>query len=141
MKDIIPSSDVIIPEDRKVSLLGWDFNFMLVESPVELVNCLILRSFHKLENAESPDLIYSFYCHNLPKEVTGSFLQDCVREGCVWLMSHWWEHKLKVCPCLDGKVDEETNFRKAFMGAILRENPPLTYGRKVVMLYELRGIS
>lgn len=143
MKDMVPKSDLFIPEDRRVSLCGWDFTLRITESPFHPVKSIVVGSYHKLENPESPELIYSYSFQNVPEfeRIPARYLNDLIREQCAWLMSHWWEHKLKVCPCIDGRGEEENNFRREFMRSVLMFDPPLSFGATMRMEYVIKGIQ
>jgi hypothetical protein len=127
----VPKSDLEIRDNHLVVLCEWEFMLTVKRSSRFPVETVFLRSFHRLDNPESPDAVYSVWFHeslsewgNLPARVR----DELVSSGCAWLMSHWWEHKLNVCPCIGAEKDKDNNFRHEFIATTLSLDPVLHYG-------------
>lgn len=67
----------------------------------------------RIPNPHPPGLVVSFSNYGLsyPRE-----------RAAAWLISHWYEHLLQVCPCIK-EGDTDNNFRKAFMETLLICHP------------------
>lgn len=60
-------------------------------------------------NAHPPEAIFSYHTYG----------REFSRErAAAWLISHWYEHRLEVCPCIK-EGDSDNNFRRAFIESIL----------------------
>jgi hypothetical protein len=89
-------------EKNNFEFMGW--KFWSTPHPRE---GYIVRSFHRLHNPESENLIYSYKL-------------DKTRErAAAWLISHWFEHLLDICPCQSLDKDGDNNFRRAFIETVL----------------------
>jgi hypothetical protein len=68
-----------------------------------------------IPNPHPPGLVVSFFSYEktYPRE-----------EAAAWLISHWYEHLLQVCPCIN-EGDTDNNFRTAFMETLLICHPPV----------------
>ena len=94
---------------KTFTFMGWEFaDREVMTSDGKLTGYLL--SWHILPNPEAPNLIYSYkgYWPEQPGSRT---------YAAAWLISHWFEHYMGVCPCLHG--DGPSNFRTAFIETLL----------------------
>jgi hypothetical protein len=91
---------------------GWKFR--VYESPTD-PDGVTLRLFKKLPYPESPSKFMS---------ASWGLRSDMPRLA-AWLIGHWYEHLLQVCPCLHGERDQAVDegdgspFRKAIIQSLL----------------------
>lgn len=91
------------------TFMGWEFNYH--EYTSEGYSGGHLVSWHRLVNADPPNAIYAYKCYK-----PGS--TEATREyAAAWLIAHWFEHYMGICPCLHG--DGPSNFRTACIEALL----------------------
>lgn len=84
---------------RHYFFAGWEFRD----------NGRVLMLDLPITNPHPPEAILSYH----------SYGPDFSRErAAAWLISHWYEHKLEVCPCIR-EGDSDNNFRRAFIESIL----------------------
>lgn len=67
---------------------------------------------NELENPEKLELVLSQHMFD-PTD------QKSFRFALAWLIAHWWEHKLRICPCLPQDDKELSHFRDAFVESLL----------------------
>lgn len=104
------------PEWRLFTFMGWKFEIRSHVSPVsgEIgIEGSFMLLWKKLINPETPQLIYSYRgigSGHLAKE-----------RAAAWLIAHWWEHALDICPCQHGKRDDAagSNFRYHVIESLL----------------------
>jgi hypothetical protein len=93
------------------TFMGWEFKDHPFTDPAYPdIRQAHLISFHKLHNPHPPEACYAYigYKPDAPGD----------REyAAAWLISHWFEHYMGVCPCLHG--DGPSNFRTAFIETLL----------------------
>jgi hypothetical protein len=92
------------PDNPKFNYVFMGWKFLVGENPRGGYQVV---SWHRLHNPETPSTIYSFK------------LSDSIDYACAWLISHWYEHLLNICPCLGPDKDRDNNFRRAFIEAVL----------------------
>jgi hypothetical protein len=128
-----PVSDYPILPDKRYVYCGWEFGWEWILEPARALpeHRLVMVSRHRLEHPEAPNLVYGYWIGpSIPDDIRDQLvcrdLDYLKREGAAWLMAHWWEHRLQVCPCQNGedrKVGEpgqETNFHRAFITTVMR---------------------
>jgi hypothetical protein len=124
-------------EDRRITtkhpgstfeFMGWRFsNVHIYNSGPDVVGTNLF-CWKRLFNPERPNAVYSQA--NFRYSNYDSTLYRCMpdrlkfhrtKECAAWLIAHWWEHYLEICPCLHGERDdkEDSNFRRAVIQALL----------------------
>jgi hypothetical protein len=90
--------------------MGWSFlEKQIPETPGEIG----LMLYKKLPYPENPDAFLSYSKGSVKERMAA------------WLIAHWFEHLLQICPCRDGKRDkavdegEGSNFRKAVINSLI----------------------
>ena len=97
--------------------LGFTFEMSRIE--VQDVEMIYLRLWKRLVHPEAPQLIYSF------SSVAGVDLilnrEETIAKAAAWLIAHWWEHALDICPCQNGVRDDKegSSFRKYLIDILL----------------------
>lgn len=92
--------------------MGWRFK---VRETYECPETIVLGLYKKLPYPEDPEKLMSVSFgprRELPKLAA-------------WLIAHWFEHLLRICPCLHGERDQALDegdgspFRKAMIQSLL----------------------
>lgn len=137
----IPPSDFLIASHRSVCFCGWSFAYCDGMTPSGGLY-VVLMSYHRLLNPEEPTLIHSYWTRELPgspgAEIPDYVIDGLLREGCAWLIAHWWSHALDICECQTGR---ESGFREALTVELLRLNPELVCGSRVRRALRSQGRS
>jgi hypothetical protein len=85
---------------RKFNFLGWEFR--------DEDRYLVLEK--ELLNPHPPEATLSYKCYSKPERRS---------YAAAWLISHWYEHALEICPCIQ-QGDSNNNFRRAFIDVVLK---------------------
>ena len=113
-----PTTDIMEDEFWRTSkreayiFAGW--KFWVNESPIES-DTVILRLYKKLPYPEDANKVMS---------ASWGPRSEMPRLA-AWLIGHWYEHLLQICPCLHGVRDEAVDegdgspFRKAVIESLL----------------------
>lgn len=98
--------------ERGEPYLFMGFRLKVTQSPIGDWGQVLL--WKKLIHPEAPNLIYSY--HSFDRY--GCFTLEM---ACAWLIAHWWEHALDICPCQGGVKDDAkgSTFRHAVMESIM----------------------
>jgi hypothetical protein len=87
--------------------MGW--RFRITEMPDSLQPHVLLMK--RLPYPERPGLELSYHI-GYPGRPEYS---------CAWLIAHWWEHALRICPCQNGIHDDQkgSRFREQMIESLL----------------------
>ncbi len=113
-------------EDRLISrfdskdiyeFMGWKFKHSTVLS--KGCHVTILTSYKGLFNPFPPNAQIAISTFIGEKSDVSYSVN--MKRAAAWLIAHWWEHYLNICPCLTSGSDheEETNFSKAVINSLL----------------------
>lgn len=122
-------STIMARQAQTFSFAGWTFSVRTVHNPNEVVPKTYLFCYKRLFNPETPSEVYSqvnfsddgfsrlLYGEAMPPRLKLEKQKRCA----AWLIAHWWEHYLEICPCLGGKRDdgEDSNFRRSVIESLL----------------------
>ena len=91
---------------------GWEFERRDDTGGDMNINVLIL--WKELKNPHPPDAVLSY---------KGFGKAYGVEYAAAWLIAHWYEHKLQICPCQNGEEpdanESSLRFRAAFIESLL----------------------
>lgn len=92
------------------AFMGWKFHI------VPMLDTCYLRCFKLLLNPEAPELTLSVYSCGNPNPTYFD-----MAKGGAWLIAHWWEHALDICPCQHGVHDDEkgSQFRQTMIESLM----------------------
>jgi len=108
--------------------MGWKFAVRHQHLAHESDPATYLYCYKRLFNPEKPGEVYSqcnFSWSNaeiaLYRGTPDRKKRDLTKRCAAWLIAHWWEHYLEICPCLKGERndDEDSNFRKTVIESLL----------------------
>lgn len=108
--------------------MGWKFGVTNIASANEPCYKTFLMCWKRLFNPEHLGEVYSQssflhtqYEMSLYRGMPDRLILHHTRKCAAWLIAHWWEHYLEICPCLNGERDdrEDSNFRRAVIESLL----------------------
>lgn len=125
----LPSEEAMLAGNLdSFEFMGWRFRMMGGGVGTGTLCC-----FKPLINPFPPGAYYSFHCFRVLEvgELTGTnaaaiahYQEMIKKEAAAWLIAHWYEHALILCPCqTDAERENEdhkpSNFRRALISSLL----------------------
>ena len=109
---------------ERFCFMGWEFSVTHAQD-----DRIYLKCYKRLFNPEKAGEVLSHYAfdpevlydHSIYRECPPRFIIDLKKRAAAWLIAHWWEHYLNICPCLHGDRDdqEDSPFRQSVISGLL----------------------
>ena len=101
--------------------MGWRFEIRK-NAHIGGEDMTFIRLMKRLIHPEAPDKVISvswFPCDGF--EIGDKNYHNKIVWSCAWLIAHWWEHALDICPCQHGVHDDEkgSTFRQYVIDSLL----------------------
>jgi hypothetical protein len=98
--------------DCNFEFSGWKFKF----TPPQGRDSGVLILYKQLENPHPPDLFLSYRTYRT--EGAEPFVGK--QYAAAWLIAHWYEHKLKICACMNGEEPDLDGSSIGFRHALIK---------------------